>query len=41
MNQRLDQSGEPASVEEPTVKVGGDDIYEARCRDCHEVETDE
>jgi|APHM01.1.fsa_nt_gi Thymidine kinase len=39
MNQRLDQTGEPASVDEPTVKVGGDDIYEARCRDCHEVKT--
>jgi len=41
MNQRLDQKGEPASVEEPTVKVGGNDIYEARCRDCHEVKTGE
>jgi len=38
MNQRLDEDGNPANVEEPTVKVGGNDIYEARCRDCHEVE---
>jgi len=41
MNQRLDENGEPARADEPTVKVGGDDIYEARCRDCHEVKTDE
>lgn len=37
MNQRLDEDGNPAHVEEATVKVGGEDIYEARCRDCHEV----
>jgi len=41
MNQRLNQKGEPAHVDEPTVKVGGDDIYEARCRQCHEVKTNE
>jgi len=39
MNQRLDKDDNPANVDEPTVKVGGDDIYEARCRNCHEVET--
>jgi len=37
MNQRLNEESEPAHVDEPTVKVGGDNIYEARCRDCHEV----
>ncbi len=37
MNQRLGPDGEPVRVEEQTVKVGGNDIYEARCRDCHEV----
>jgi len=41
MNQRLDEDGEPAHVDEPVVKVGGDNIYEARCRDCHEVKTNE
>jgi len=39
MNQRLNENGEPAHVDEPTVKVGGEDIYEARCRQCHEVKT--
>lgn len=37
MNQRLDQEGEPAHVEEKTVKVGGEGTYEARCRHCHEL----
>lgn len=40
MNQRLDEKGEPAHVDEPTVKIGGEEIYEARCRDCHEVKTE-
>lgn len=40
MNQRLDSQGNPAKVDEPTVKVGGNDIYEARCRQCHEVDTE-
>lgn len=40
MNQRLDEDGNPAHVDEPTVKVGGDNIYEARCRDCHRVRTE-
>lgn len=29
--------GEPAPEDMPTVQVGGDESYEARCRDCHEV----
>jgi thymidine kinase len=29
--------GEPAHVDEPTVEVGGDEKYEARCRNCHDV----
>ena len=40
-NQRL-IDGVPASAEGPTIKVGGSESYEARCRPCHEVpsETD-
>lgn len=37
MNQRLTPDGRPAHVDEDTIKVGGDDIYEARCRHCHEL----
>lgn len=33
-NQRI-VDGEPASAGEPTVVVGGEERYEARCRDCH------
>lgn len=40
MNQRLDENGEPAHVNEEVIKIGSDDIYEARCRDCHEVKTE-
>lgn len=29
--------GEPATADTPTVQVGGDESYEARCRQCHEV----
>lgn len=29
--------GEPAHVDEPTVVVGADEKYQARCRSCHEV----
>ena len=29
--------GEPASVDEPTVVVGADEKYQARCRECHEL----
>jgi thymidine kinase len=39
MTQRL-VDGEPAHVDDPTVVVGGDDAYEARCRACHELRTD-
>lgn len=35
-NQRL-VDGAPAPAESPTVLVGGDESYEARCRNCHEV----
>ena len=35
-NQRL-VNGEPAPYEGPTIQVGGDEAYEARCRGCHEV----
>ena len=35
-NQRL-VDGQPAPREAPTVLVGGDESYEARCRRCHEV----
>lgn len=38
-NQRL-IDGEPAHVEDPTIMVGADERYEARCRHCHEVRTD-
>lgn len=40
MNQRLNRDGEPAHVEEDTIKIGKQDIYEARCRHCHEVRTE-
>lgn len=35
-NQRLIE-GEPAHVDDPTIMVGAEETYEARCRDCHEV----
>lgn len=35
-NQRL-VDGNPAPVDDPTIKVGGNDDYEPRCRDCHRV----
>lgn len=38
-NQRL-IDGEPAHYDDPTVMVGADESYEARCRNCHEVKTD-
>jgi thymidine kinase len=37
-NQRL-VDGQPAPAEDPTIKVGGLESYEARCRSCHEVPT--
>ena len=38
-NQRLIE-GEPAHVEDPTIMVGAEESYEARCRSCHEVRRD-
>ncbi|MES2179044.1 MAG: thymidine kinase [Gemmatimonadota bacterium] len=35
-NQRL-IDGQPARYDSPTIMVGGDDSYEARCRSCHSV----
>ena len=35
-NQRL-LDNQPAPAESPTVLVGGDETYEARCRQCHDV----
>ena len=29
--------GEPAAFDDPIVLVGADEVYEARCRFCHEV----
>ncbi len=31
--------GDPAHRDDPTIVVGADEKYEARCRDCHEVRT--
>ena len=39
-NQRLIE-GEPAHVDDPTILVGADESYEARCRNCHVVRTGE
>ena len=33
-NQRLIE-GKPAHVDDPTILVGAEESYEARCRDCH------
>ena len=38
-NQRLIE-GEPAHYDDPTVLVGAEESYEARCRDCHVVRRD-
>jgi thymidine kinase len=29
--------GVPAAYDDPVVLVGADEVYEARCRQCHEV----
>jgi thymidine kinase len=39
-NQRLIE-GEPAHVDDPTILVGAEESYEARCRDCHVLRTGE
>jgi len=39
-NQRLIE-GEPAHADDPTILVGAEESYEARCRDCHVVRTGE
>ena len=38
-NQRL-VDDEPAHVDDPTILVGAEESYEARCRHCHELRTD-
>lgn len=30
-------NGEPAAFDDPIVLIGADEVYEARCRDCHTV----
>ncbi len=37
MTQRL-IDGKPAKYSEPTIVIGAQEKYEARCRDCHEIE---
>jgi len=37
-NQRLVE-GEPAHVDDPTILVGAEESYEARCRSCHTLQT--
>jgi thymidine kinase len=36
VSQRL-VDGKPASIDDPQIKVGGVETYEARCRDCWEI----
>jgi thymidine kinase len=38
-NQRL-IDGDPAHVDDPTIMVGAEESYEARCRSCHTLRTD-
>jgi thymidine kinase len=38
-NQRL-IDGEPAHEDDPTILVGAEESYEARCRNCHTLRTD-
>ncbi len=30
-------NGQPANYDDPVIMVGADEVYEARCRHCHEV----
>lgn len=30
-------AGEPAATNAPLILVGGDDVYQARCKNCHEI----
>jgi len=39
MTQRL-VDGEPAHADDPTIVVGAEESYEARCRACHELRAD-
>jgi len=36
--QRLVENGRPASYDENTILVGGEECYEARCRACYRIE---
>ena len=38
-NQRL-VDGDPAHVDDPTIVVGAEESYEARCRNCHTLRSD-
>ena len=38
-NQRL-IDGEPAHADDPTILVGAQESYEARCRNCHTLRSD-
>ncbi|WP_224449488.1 thymidine kinase [Haloprofundus salilacus] len=38
-NQRL-IDGDPAHVDDPTIMVGAEESYEARCRNCHTLRSD-
>ncbi len=33
-------NGRPAAYDDPVILVGADEVYEARCRGCHEVRKD-
>lgn len=32
--------GEPAAIDDPVILVGASEVYEARCRSCHEIKGD-
>jgi len=40
MTQRL-INGEPAPINSPTIKIGGNEAYEARCRTCHKLKDEQ